>query len=137
MTIRRTMFEESSANSDWRFAYRLIVPNMVGWDFERDEIVLGMSPDWLAWDDYGWHSRAFPPGTADASSAPWYTASSRDGSGVVSLYDPDQIDIVVPSGVIRGFGTGMVNVGLSLRDVITQARTAILTGRLPLINTVV
>jgi hypothetical protein len=136
MTItatKRVMFEEASASSDWRFPYRLIVPGMTAWS-DDDTVVLGMSPDRISWDDYGWRSRVFPP--HGHSATPWYQASSRDGSGVVTLVDPNGIDIRVPWTAIRSMGPGVINVGVQHRNEATGARTSLIAGRLPLVDTV-
>jgi hypothetical protein len=135
--VRQVLFEEASASSDWRFPYRLIVPAMDGWDDLVDEVVLGLSPDFLMWDDYGLRSRAFPPPTADSTTTPWYQASSRDGSGVVTLVDPNGVDILVPWNVIRTMGPGTINVGVQYRNLVTDARSSLISGRLPLVDTVV
>jgi hypothetical protein len=133
--IKRVMFEEASASSDWRFPYRLVVPGMTAWDPLTDEVVLGMSPDAVTWDDYGIRSRTFPP--ASNNWAPWFQASSRDASGVVVLVDPNLIDIVVPWNTIRSLGVGMIDVGVQYRNQLTGARTSLVSGRLPLQDTVI
>ena len=133
--IKRVLFEEASASSDWTFPYRLIVPGMSEW-VDDDEVVLGMSPDFILWDDYGIRSRTFPPASSD-SVAPWFQASSRDDSGVVTLVDPNGIDIRVPWNTIRMLGPGMINVGVQYRNAATKARTSLVAGRLPLVNTVI
>jgi hypothetical protein len=132
--VKQVLFEEASATSDWHLPYRLI--NKGGWIPDVDEIVLGMSPDNVAWDDYGHHVKAYPPGN-DFWSAPWFQASSRDGSGIVTLMDPDMIDIRVPWHRMRGMGVGGVNVGLQYRNLDTDSRTTLLIGRLPLLAGVV
>ena len=138
MTItatKRVLFEEASASSDWRLPYRLIIPEMTAWDETRDEVVLGLSPDSIIWDDYGTRSRTFPP--VGHSTAPSYQASSRDGTGVVTLVDPNGIDILVPWNVIRSLGPGMINVGVQYRNILTGARSSLVAGRLPLVDTVI
>lgn len=134
--IKRVLFEEASASSDWRFPYRLIVPQMTAWDAEVDEVVLGMSPDAITWDDYGIRSRTFPPATTD-SVTPWFQASSRTDDGVITLVDPNGIDIVVPWNTMRMLGPGMINVGVQYRNTLTGSRTALISGRLPLHDTVI
>ena len=132
--IRQVMFEEASASSDWRLPYQLIVPQVNGWT-EDDEVVLGMSPDYLEWDDYGLRSRTFPPSPSDYS-APWFQTSSRNDDGVITLVDPNLIDILVPWNRMRTMGPGTVNVGISYRNTAGR-RTNLLSGRLPLMHTVV
>jgi hypothetical protein len=139
MTItatKRVLFEEASASSDWAFPYRLLVPGMVGWDETQDEVTLGMNPDAVSWDDYGHHTRSSPPGTV-WTSAPWFQASSRDGTGVVTLVDPNGSEIRVPWSTIRSLGPGMVNVGVQYRNMLTDARSSLIAGRLPLVDTVI
>lgn len=135
MGLKQVMFETASSTADWHFPYRLIMPSIGGWDTEADQVVLGMSPDDVSWDDYGMHSRTFPPG--DNSSAPWFQANSDDGSGVVTLIDPNVIDIVVPASRIRSMGPGDVSVGIQYRNKLNGARTTLLTGRLPLAHGVI
>jgi hypothetical protein len=133
--IKRVLFEEASAFSDWHFPYMLIMPSVDGWDPLVDEVVLAMNPDAVTWDDYGIRSRTFPPASSD-SVAPWFQASSRDNSGVITLVDPNLIDILVPWNTLRMMGPGMINVGVSYRNT-NGARTSLLSGRLPLIDTVI
>jgi len=134
--LKRVMFEEASASSDWRFPYRLIVPGQTEWRDDVDEVVLGMSPDYAAWDDYGRMQTANAP-TPDFWNAPFYSASSDDASGVVRLVDPNLIDIVVPYGAIRQMGPGGVSVGVQHRDKVSGSRTTLLVGRLPLLSGVI
>ena len=136
MSLKQVMFETASATEDWRLPYRLIVPGVNGWDPAVDEVVLGMSPDQVTWDDYGSRTRTFPPtGTSDTS--PWFYASSQDGTGTVALIDPNLIDIVVPWNIMRSMGIGSIAVGIQLRNQVTGSRTNLLTGRLPLADGVV
>src|SRR4029077_4807029 len=104
--VKRVMFEEASASSDWKFPYRLIVPEVAGWDETQDEVVLAISPDDTVWDDYGRRSRTYPPGDA-YPPPPWFQASSLDASGIVTLVDPNQIDIRVPYTTMRQLGPGV------------------------------
>jgi hypothetical protein len=134
--IKRVNFEEASASADWRFPYQLIVPGVNGWDPLKDEVVLGMSPDAITWDDYGLRSRVFPTPAPDNWSAPFFFASSNDGTGTITLVNPNLIDIVVAWGRIRQMGPGVVNVGIQYRNS-AGARTSLLSGRLPLVDTVV
>src|SRR4029077_13058800 len=99
----------------------------------QDEVVLGMTPDSVAWDDYGRHQRHFPPQSGAANDyGPWFQASSDDGTGVVVLVDPNMIDIVVPWNNMRTMGPGSVAVGIQYRNKLTGGRATLLTGRLPL-----
>lgn len=134
-SIKQVMFEGAAATSDWRFPYQLIVPQVTAWDPAIDEVVLAMSPDFIMWDDYGIRSRTFPPATRE-NVAPWFQASSLDGSGVVTLIDPNRIDIIVPWNRMRTMGPGDVSVGVQYRNQLTGSRTLLITGRLPLYDTV-
>lgn len=134
--VRQVQFETASVTADWVFPYLLIVPGINGWAPEQDEVVLGMSPDAVRWDDYGVHSRNFPI-TDRAMNQPWFQASSDDDSGVVILVDPNRIEIVVPYNIVRSFGLGSIAVGVQYRNKLLGRRTTLLTGRLPLTDGVV
>jgi hypothetical protein len=134
--LKQVLFEPASSTSTWRYTYRLVAPNMEGWESDVDLVVLGMSPDAVTFDDYGLRSRTFPPASND-STAPWFQASSDDGSGVVTLLDPSTVDIIVPWNTIRWIGPGMINVGLQYRNKLTDERSTLLTGRLPLMDGVI
>jgi hypothetical protein len=114
MSVKQVIFDEASATADWVWTYRLLQQGHAAWE-EDEEIVLGMSPDYAAWDDYGRRSRSFPPVSAVYDSAPFYQASSKDGSGVVVLTDPNLIDVRVPWNMMRQMGPGSVHVSLSWR----------------------
>jgi hypothetical protein len=132
--IKRIMFEETSASNDWSFSY-VIVPSIAGWVPEEDEVILALSPESVTWDDYGIRTRSFPP--ADSwSNAPWFQASSRDSSGIVTLLDPSAVRLYVPWNVLRQVGPGTINVGLQYRNDAGQ-RIHLLSGRLPLYDTVI
>lgn len=126
--MKSVILDGTASTEDWSFLYQLL-GQTVAWSAE-DEVVLSMSPDYVAWDDYGRRSRTFPP-ASDSDVAPWFQASSRDGSGVVSLIDPNIVSIIVPWNRMRMMGPGGVNVGLSLRRELPTSRTSLLVGRLP------
>ena len=134
--VKQIMFEEASVTADWHFPYRIIVPGQSAWDPLVDEVVLGMSPDFVVWDDYGLRRRTFPPGSS-LTTGPFYQASSDSGDGVITLVDPNGIDIHVGWNTIRNLGPGSIAVGIQLRDKLTGARTTLLTGRLPLVDGVI
>lgn len=137
MTLKQVMFDTASSTSDWRFPYRIIVPNM-DWDPIVDQVIIGMTPDAVGFDDYGWHSRYFPPASSGNDSwAPWFQANSDDGSGIVVLVDPNLVDIVVPWNHIRTMGPGSVAVGVQYRNKTTGSRTTLVAGRLPLSDGVI
>jgi hypothetical protein len=133
MALKQVIFETSSSTSDWRFPYQLIMPTVGGWDPDVDEVVIGMSPDSMIWDDYGSRARNYPSTSAMA----WFQASSNDGSGIVTLVDPNLIDILVPARTIRSFGIGSVAVGIQYRNMANGARSTLLSGRLPLADGVI
>jgi hypothetical protein len=112
--MKSVVFETASSTSDWSFQYRLLQAGHAAWD-PAEEIVLGMSPDYVAWNDYGVRQRSFPAVSSAYDTAPWFQASSRDGSGVVVLTDPDLIDVQVPWNQMRMMGPGSVHVSLSYR----------------------
>jgi len=116
MSVKQVVFEEASATSDWRWQYRLLQAGHAAWD-DDEEIVLGMSPDYAAWDDYGRRSRNFPAVSDVYDAAPFFQASSRDHSGVVVVTDPNIIDVVVPYSIMRQMGPGSCHVTLSWRRV--------------------
>ena len=131
--VKRIMFETVASTADWSFPYALVMPGMV-WDSEVDEVVLGLTPDYASWDDYGWRQRTFPPATAAYHTAPFYQASSDDDDGVVTLVGDNQIDIVVPYTTMQNIGPGGVNVSVAYRNKETDARQVLLLGRLPIID---
>lgn len=138
MGLKEVIFETASTTADWHFPYRIIVPTVADWDPTADQVTIGMTPDFVSWDDYGMHSRSFPPASGDLNSAtPWFQASSDDGSGVVVLVDPNLIDIIVPWNRMRTMGPGSVAVGIQYRNKLTSARATLLTGRLPLADGVI
>jgi hypothetical protein len=133
--MKTVMFDASGSTEDWRFTYQLLPAQGAVWD-ANTYVVLGMSPDYMVWDDYGLRSRAFPPASTN-SDTPWFQASSRDGTGIVVLTDPNIIDILVPWNQMRQMGPGSVRVSLSLRTDDPPRRTLVLTGNLPIMDGVV
>lgn len=117
MSVKQVVFEETSSTQDWIWQYRLLQQGHAAWDVD-EEIVLGMSPDYAAWDDYGHRSRTFPPVSKVYNSAPFFQASSRDGTGVIVLTDPNLIDVRVPWSMMRQMGPGTVHVAVSWRRVL-------------------
>jgi len=134
--MKTVMFDPSGSTEDWLFTYQLLPAAGATWD-DNTYVVLGMSPDYQVWDDYGTRSRAFPPSSAADSGTPWFQASSRDGTGIVVLTNPNIIDIAVPWNQIRQMGPGSVRVGLSLRTDIPPRRTLVLVGQLPVMDGVI
>ncbi|MET0653651.1 MAG: hypothetical protein ABWY63_14165 [Hyphomicrobiaceae bacterium] len=114
MTLKQVIFDETSSTQDWTFQYRLLQQGHAAWE-DDEEIVLGMSPDYAAWDDYGHRSRSFPPVSAVYDSAPFFQASSKDGTGIVVVTDPNLIDVRVPWHMMRQMGPGTVHVSMSWR----------------------
>ena len=130
--VKQVSFQTASATSDWHMPYKLVVPGLSGWDETVDEVVLGMSPDFVSWDDYGYRQRSFPPYGNTNNYAPFYQASSDDGTGVVQLLDPNLIDILVPYNTMRQLGPGGVNVEIQYRQKDIGSRSTLLLGRLAL-----
>jgi hypothetical protein len=126
--MKSVILDETATTEDWVFSYQLL-NQKTAWS-DEDEVVLAMSPDFVSWDDYGRRSRTFPPSSSD-NVAPWFQASSRDDTGVVTLIDPNIVSIVVPWNQMRMMGPGGINVGLTLRREDPTSRTSLLVGRLP------
>lgn len=135
--VKQVQFEEASSAGDWQFPYQLIVPSLTAWDTARDLVVLGMSPDYAAWDDYGFRSRSSLSPRPDFWDVPFYQTNSDANGGVVTLIDPNLISIVVPWNVMRRLGPGGCAVGVSYRTKDTDRRVPLLIGRLPIIDGVV
>jgi len=109
---------------------------LVTWHPPDDEIILGLSPEELSWSDYGSHHKSYPPGRA-ASNAPYFRASSNDGSGYVTLVNPGLVDILIPASIMRGMGPGEINVGIRFARASDQRTSTLLIGRLPILHGVV
>lgn len=132
--VKQVQFEEADNASDWQMPYRLIVPAMTEWDDTRDLVVIAMTPDYAAWDDYGYRARsAFIP-RPDFWLAPFYQTNSDASDGVVTLTDPNLINIVVPWNVMRTLGPGGCAVAVQYRTKDTDRRTTLLLGRLPILR---
>lgn len=132
--VKRVQFEEAAGGDDWAFPYKLIVPGMTAWAPEVDQVVLGMTPDcWRDYSDYGFR-RGFGNGPLpDFWDAPFYSANSDDGSGVVMLVDPSTISIIVPYTAMRRMGPGGCSVGVQYRRKDLDTRSTLVMGRLPII----
>jgi hypothetical protein len=114
--MKQVVFETTSTGQDWRWQYRLLQASHAKWEPE-EAITLSMSPDFVQWDDYGRRTNSFPPPGPGDVTAPFFQATSGDGSGVVVLTDPNLIDVWVPWGYMRQMGPGTVRVSLAyLRD---------------------
>src|SRR6478752_6904148 len=122
--VKQVVFEDTSSTQDWVWQYRLLQEGHEIWN-DDEEIVLGMSPDYAAWDDYGVRSRSFPLVSHAYDSAPFFQASSVDGTGVVLLTDPNLIEIRVPYNVMRQMGPGTCHVSLSWRRIMPEAQPII------------
>lgn len=146
--MRGFHFPPTTTTSDWRAPFYIAmsgtnyVPDevtataLVTWHPPDDEVILGMSPDTLTWEDYGSHRTSYPPGRA-TDNPPYFRASSNDGTGYVALVNPGLIDILVPASVMRGFGVGELNVGLRYARASDQRTSTLFVGRLPIIHGVV
>ena len=130
--VKQVMFASASCTSDWRMPYKLLVPEIAGWDPDKDVVVIALSPDYVAWDDYGFRQRSMPPYGNTNEYPPFWQASSDNSSGVVTLVDPNLISIIVPYGTMRQMGPGGVNVEIQYRGKDNNSRSTLLLGRLPL-----
>ena len=110
--------------------------DFITWHPPDDEILLGMSPEAISWEDYGSHHRNYPPGRT-ATNPPYFRASSNDASGYVTLINPGLIDILIPASIMRGFGPGEINIGIRYARASDQRTTTLLIGRLPILHGVV
>ena len=107
---------------------------LVTWHPPDDEVLVGLSPDVLMWEDYGSHRSSYPP---NYRSPPFFRASSNDASGYVMLRNPGLVDILIPAAIMRGFGPGELNVGLRYARASDQRTATIFVGRLPVVHGVV
>jgi hypothetical protein len=135
--MRGFNFPPTSNTADWHAPFYVGAnDDLVTWHPPDDEVILGMSPDALTWEDYGSHRVSSPPGRT-ASSTPYFRTSSNDGSGYVMLRDRGLIDILIPASIMRGFGPGELNVGLRYARASDQRTSTLFVGRLPVIYGVV
>lgn len=132
--VKQIQFEEADASSEWQFPYRLLMAGMVAWNPAIDLVVLGMRPDYAAWDDYGYRSRSAYIPVPDFWDAPFFQTNSDAGDGVITLTDPNLIDIVVPWNIMRTLGPGGCGVAVQYRTKDTDRRVTLALGRLPIIR---
>jgi len=135
--MRGFAFAATTNTSDWHQPFYVYANGAyLQWWPPDDQVILGMSPDAITWSDYGAHTIRYPAGRTTAN-APYFQASSNDGSGYVTLISPGLIDIMVPASVMRGFGPGELNVGMRFERASDSRTSTIFVGRLPVINGVV
>lgn len=135
--MRGYHFAPTTNSGDWHAPFYVAANGeWVTWDLADDEVLLGMSPDAISWEDYGSHRTTYPPGRSSAP-APYFRASSNDSSGYVSLVNPGLIDILIPGSVMRGFGPGELNVGLRYARASDGRTSSLFLGRLPVVHGVV
>jgi hypothetical protein len=133
--MRGYAFPPTTNTSDWRAPFYIGANDeLVTWAPPDDFVTLGMSPDVVAWEDYGSHRTSYPPGRTTPA---FFQTNSNDGSGYVALINPGLIDILIPASVMRGFGVGELNVGLRYSRASDNRTATIFVGRLPIIHGVV
>jgi hypothetical protein len=134
--MRGVALPPTTNTGDWHAPFYVFVNDeYVDWDID-DEVLLGLSPDALTWEDYGRHYASYPPGRA-SNAAPYVRASSNDGSGYVTLISPGLIDVLLPASVMRGFPPGEINVGLRYARASDGRTSSLFLGRLPVLHGVV
>lgn len=132
----RHNFEAASSQGDWLMPFTLNASRLLGSaGWSADELVtLHIAPDGHpGWDDYGIRRFDAPPRNERIGSA-LYQARSDDGSGVVSLRDPYDVQVTVPARIMAGFGPGMVSLGVHFERLSTGQRVTLLSGRLPIVS---
>jgi hypothetical protein len=135
--MRGFAFPPTTNTSDWRAPFYIGTEDaLITWHPPDDEVILGMSPDTIDWQDYGSHRTSYPPGSA-STTPPYFRASSNDGTGYVALINPGLIDIIIPASVMRGFGVGEINVGLRYARSSDSRTSTLFIGRLPVVGGVV
>ena len=135
--MRGYHFPPTTDTGDWRAPFYVATNSeMVTWHPPDDEIILGMSPEAISWEDYGPHRTSYPPGRG-SSNAPYFRASSNDSSGYVTLVNPGLVDILIPANIMRGLGPGEINVGIRYARASDQRTSTLLIGRLPILHGVV
>ena len=135
--MRGFAFPPTTNTSDWRAPFYVAANDeLVTWHPPDDEVILGLSGDTHVWEDYGSHRTSYPPGRA-ATAAPYFRASSNDGSGYVTLINPGLIDILIPASVMSGFPPMELNVGVRYARASDQRTSTLFLGRLPIIHGVV
>lgn len=124
-------FDSHSNRSDWKLPFSLNAKAVVGsggWAAPDDEILVGLSMSGYDWDDYGF---------TRCDGAPFWQASSNDGSNVVTLVMPSSIDILVPASAFARVGVGTMDVGVHFQRASTNQSYTLLIGRLPVVNGIV
>ena len=118
MSVKQVVFEEASATADWVWQYSLLQnDHEPGMPTRRSCSACRpiSSPGTTTAIAAGPFRRSR---NSSYDTAPFFQASSTDGTGVVMLTDPNLIEIRVPYGVMRQMGPGTVHVTLSWRRLI-------------------
>lgn len=132
--MRTGAFPAASSTADWHQPFYVkLAGGYAVWNPPDDEVILGLSPDAISWDDYGARRSTFPPGRA-ASSPPFFRASSNDGRGYITLISPGLVDILIPASVMRGFPARELNVGIRYERASDGRTSSLFSGRLPIIH---
>jgi hypothetical protein len=135
--MRGFAFPPTTNTGDWHQPFYIACNGAyVEWHPPDDEILFGMSPDAIAWQDYGAWRSTYPPGRGNASP-PYFQASSNDTSGVVTMVSPGLVDILVPASVMRGFPPKEINIGLRFQRASDSRTSTVFLGRLPIWHGVV
>lgn len=135
--MRGYAFAPTTNTSDWHQPFYVAANGAyLEWHVPDDEILFGISPDDISWQDYGSRYRSYPPSRTNAN-APYFRASSNDGSGYVTLVNPGLIDVFIPASIMRGFGPGEINVGMRFQRASDSRTSAMLIGRLPILHGVI
>jgi hypothetical protein len=130
-------FSPATNTADWHQPFYVLINNAYpAWVLPDDEVLLGVSPDVLTWEDYGAHRNNYTASRAN-NAAPYVRASSNDSSGYITLISPGLIDVLLPASVMRAFPPGEVNVGLRYARASDGRTSSLLTGRLPVVHGVV
>ena len=135
--MRGFNFQPTTSTSDWRAPFYIAAGDeLVTWHPPDDEVLIGMSPDAVSWEDYGSRRISYPAGRSSYTPT-FFQASSNDGSGYIMLRNPGLIDILIPANIMRGFGVGELNVGLRFTRASDSRTSTLFLGRLPIIHGVV
>jgi hypothetical protein len=130
--MRTGSFPPTTNTEDWDQPFYAHANGMyLEWSGD-DEVIVGLSPDAISWEDYGHHRTSYPPGRA-AMNPPYFRASSADGSGYVALISPGLVDIHIPASVMRQFAPGALNVGIRYQRPSDNRTKTLFSGRLPVI----
>lgn len=124
------LFDPTAAGGDWSFDYTVASGILDGDAWAVGDVVrVALSPEAISWDDYGRRSLAYP--SADVSVYSFFSVSSDDAGGAVTLVAPKTVLVNIPANSMSLMGVGTVNVGLRL-FLASGGNKVLLTGRLPI-----